>query len=208
MLRLNLTGPVAAYLRRTLGLSAEDEELLRYGLQVVVYSVAGLASIGLAGWLVAALPTTLAAALAAGALRLFSGGAHSRSPLTCNLLGAAVAALVGKAAVVAASLVSLTTLFVVVLAAFAPTVATVWRLAPVDSPAKPIASPERRRKLRRLSLVALLTLAVGQLALLPWRPALALALGCGIWWQAFTLTRAGHRFATILDNLLERGEKG
>ncbi|MBC7346941.1 MAG: accessory gene regulator B family protein [Clostridia bacterium] len=205
MLKLDLTGPAATYLREKLGLSAADEEVVRYGLQVVVYTAAGFASISLAGWLVGALPTTLAAALSAGALRLFSGGAHSRSPLTCNLLGAAMACLVGKAAAVAAALFVPPILLLVLLAPFIPATVAVWRLAPVDSPAKPITSPGRRRKLRRLSLAALLTLTVGQMVLLPRWPALAMAVGCGTWWQAFTLTRAGHRFAAVLDNFTRKG---
>jgi accessory gene regulator B len=205
LLKLNLTGPAAAYLREKLELSAADEEVLRYGLQVVVYALTGLLSMGLAGWLVGALPTALAAALSAGALRLFSGGAHSRSPLTCNLVGAAMASLLGKAAKVAAPLLATPILLLMLLAGFIPAALAVWRLAPVNSPAKPITSFVRRRKLRWLSLAALLTLTVGQLVLVPRWPALAVAVGIGTWWQTFTLTWAGHRFATMLDNFTRKG---
>lgn len=48
-----------------------------------------------------------------------------------------MASLVGKAAAVAAPLIGLPTLLVVLLAALIPVTVAVWRLAPVDSPAKP-----------------------------------------------------------------------
>ena len=35
-----------------------------------------------------------------------------------------------------------------------------------------------------------------------------LAVGLGLWWQAFTLTGSGHRFVTLFDNLSFRKEGG
>lgn len=200
---LNLTGPAAAYLRKRLDLTETEAEVLRYGMQIVAYTVSSLGSIALAGWLAGALPSTLGVAFSAAALRAFSGGAHSRSPLTCNLLGAAMTSLLGKAAQTTVSFLAPPVLLPVLLAAFIPAAIAVWRLAPVDSPAKPITSLARRHKLRRLSLAALFVLTTGQLVLLHGWPALALAVGFGTWWQAFTLTAAGHRFATVLDNFAE-----
>lgn len=200
-MRLNFTGPAAAYLARRLNLSASEEEVIRYGLQVVVYAAANLAAVTLAGWLAGALASTLTASLAAASLRLFSGGAHSRSPVTCALLGAAVASLVGRAAETLASLLGIFGVRVLLAAGLVPAAVTVWRLAPVDSPAKPIVSFARRGKLRRLSLAALFALAAAALALASRWPVLALAAGGGTWWQAFTLTRAGHQLAAAVDKL-------
>jgi len=60
--------------------------------------------------------------------------------------------------------------------------------------------------LRRLSLFLLLGLTAGQYLFLAEGKvsAVVLAVSLGIWWQAFSLTRPGHRFATILDTLMER----
>jgi accessory gene regulator B len=202
----NLTRPAAAYLRKRLNLTPEEEELALYGLQTIVYPTTGLLTILLAGWLLGCFRTTLTAALTAVSLRLLSGGAHAKSPLTCNLLGMVIAPALGKTAAAAAPLFSPPGLALVVAAGFFPALVLVWRLAPVDSPAKPVTSLDQRRKLRRLSILALLLITAGQFFFLLQGRALDLVLAAslGLWWQTFTLTRAGHRFATLLDNFKER----
>jgi hypothetical protein len=80
---------------------------------------------------------------------------------------------------------------------------TFYILAPVDSPAKPITSVEKRHKFKHLSVALTSLITLGQITLLITgnSPALVLAVSLGTWWQAFTLTGAGHRFASIVDNL-------
>lgn len=193
-------------MRKRLNLTPEEEELALYGLQTIVYPATGLLTILLAGWLLGCFRTTLTAALTAVSLRLLSGGAHARSPLTCNLLGMIIAPALGKVAAVAAPFFTPLGLALVVTAGFFPSVVLVWRLAPVDSPAKPINSPEQRRKLRALSVLLVLLITASQFFFLlrGYASAVVLAASLGLWWQAFTLTRAGHRFATLLDNFKER----
>lgn len=203
----NLTRPAAACLRRKLNLTPEEEEIALFGLQTIVYPIIGFLCILSAGWLLGCLRTTLAVALSAGFLRLFSGGAHAKSPLTCNLTGMIVAPSLGKIATVAAPLFSPAFLSLTVALGFIPSLITVWRLAPVDSPSKPITSSKQRQKLRSYSLLTVFLVTGGQLATLmkgETASAVVLAVSLGLWWQTFTLTSAGHRFATFLDNLKER----
>lgn len=204
MLRFNLTRPAATYLKEKLDLTPEEEEIALYGLQVILYPLIGFLSIILVSWLLRCLYTTLAATLTSAFLRLWSGGAHSRSPLTCTLLGAVVSPALGKTSLVLAPRLESFHLSIIVILGSLLSLFFVWRLAPVDSPAKPLLSWEYRRRMWRLSIASVFLIAVVQVALLAAAvaPALVLALSLGLWWQTFTLTRAGHRFATFIDEII------
>lgn len=201
----NLTRPVAAYLREKLHLTPDEEEIALFGLQTILYPAVGLSLILFAGWLCGCFWTTLIVALTVLLLRLFSGGAHARSPLACALLGVIVVPALGKVAAVTAPFFTPFSLALTVAAGFLPVLVLTARLAPVDAPAKPVTAPEERRRLRSLSLLVVLLVTAGQFIPLFSGKALALVLAAslGLWWQTFTLTRAGHRFATILDDLKE-----
>jgi accessory gene regulator B len=199
---LNLTR-AAEYLQKQLGLSQDETELILYGLQVLTYSLAGILTIGLMGWLLGCFWATIAVALTAAMLRLVSGGAHSRSPLLCNILGMIVAPFLAKLAVYTAPQISATVLFVMVLLGSIFSLLIFYILAPVDSEAKPITAVEERRKFKQLSMALTSLITLGQVILLISgnSPTLVLSMSLGTWWQAFTLTEAGHRFASLADNL-------
>lgn len=199
---LNLTR-AAEYLQQQLGLSQDETEVILYGLQVFTYSLAGILTICLMGWLLGCFWVTIAVALTAATLRLVSGGAHSMSPLICNILGMMVTPFLAKLAEFTAPQISATVLIFIVLLGSIFSLLTFYILAPVDSPAKPITSVEKRHKFKHLSVALTSLITLGQITLLITgnSPALVLAVSLGTWWQAFTLTGAGHRFASIVDNL-------
>ena len=200
---LNLTRSAAEYLQKQLGLTQDETEVILYGLQVIIYSLMGILTICLMGWLLGCFWTTLAVALTAGSLRLLSGGAHSSSPLICNLIGMVMAPLLAKIAEFAAVQMNHSVLLCVVLLGAACSLLAFYLLAPVDSPGKPITTDQERRKFNRLSVTLAALIALGQITLLIWgnSPAFVLAVSFGTWWQAFTLTKAGHRFTSIADHL-------
>lgn len=208
-MRPEIIRPVAAYLREQLDLTPDQEAVAVYGLQTIIYPALGFLSFCLAGWLLGCLATTVAVALATFVLRIFAHGAHSRTPLTCALLGVIVVPALGKTAAVAAPLFSGTELALLIALGFLIVIGAVWRLAPADSPAKPVTAGEERQRLRLYSLLVVLLITAGQLALLHTRPQaspVVLAMSFGLWWQAFALTGAGHRFAVLLDNVFARKE--
>ncbi len=199
--------PAAEYLQRQLGLNGEETEIALYGIRIIAYSFFGIVSISLVGWLFKCFWETMAVALTAGILRLFSGGAHSRSPLFCVLLGMTVAPFLAKIAALTAGQLSPEALLPVILTGAFLSLLIIYRLAPVDSPAKPITSQQERRKFRLLSVTVMVIIVIIQAVtlnlVLPPGPLLAITLGSC--WQAFSLTRAAHRLAFFLDNLIIRG---
>lgn len=203
----------ARYVARELGLDAEQEEVVLFGLRIVTNLLAGAAVVAALAFALGVLWTTLLAFLVAGSMRTFAGGAHSRSSRNCVLLGAAYLVPAGWAAgrfgpglgwAPAAALGS---------ALFLLTLAALWAYAPDEPPEKPLASVEHRRLMRRAAFLSLAVwLAVlGVFAYLGWGPA---AAGPGPWralflgglagwaWLALNLTPAGHRLAARVDGIL------
>ena len=203
---MNLTKSEAEYLQKQLGLSQDETEVIRYGMQAVFYSLAGILTICFIGWLLGCFWTTVTVALTAGSLRLLSGGAHSSSAVVCNLVGMVVAPLLAKTAEFAAKQVSQPQLLLIIISGALFSLLIFYLLAPVDSAAKPISSEHEQRKFKYLTLTLASFLFVVQIALtlLGRYPAFVLAMSLGSCWQAFTLTKAGHIFAAKLDHLLIR----
>jgi accessory gene regulator B len=205
----SLTGSFVSYLGDRLDLNPDQREIARFGLQTLLYPVVNFLLICLAGWLLGCLWAMVTAALTALVLRTFSHGAHSRTPLTCIMTGLVVFSTFGKTATLLAPSLSPEQLLLIILAGFAPSLITVWRLAPVASPAKPVASSSDRQKLRLGAVITACCIMVIQIILLisGKAPAIVLAIGLGFWWQACSLTGAGHRLAALLDNTLS-GKEG
>jgi accessory gene regulator B len=205
----DLTGSFVSYLGDRLDLTPDQREIARFGLQTLLYPVVNLLLVCLAGWLLGCFWATVSAVLTTIVLRSFSHGAHSRTPLTCILTSLVVFSIFGKTATLLAPFLSLNQLLLIILVGFALSLTTVWRLAPVDSSAKPISSLRDRQKLRLGSVITACCILVMQIALLISGKAstIVLAIGLGFWWQAFSLTGAGHRLAALLDKTLP-GKEG
>ncbi len=204
---LNLTRPAAEYFQKQLGLSREETEVIRFGMQTLLYNLAGILTICLVGWLVGYLGATLAVALTAGSLRLLSGGAHSSSPLVCNLLGMVITPFLAIIAEFTVTRVPHANLLLPVLIGAILSVIIFYLLAPVDSLAKPITDKRSRLRFKSLSISLAVMISLGQIALFNWgnSPNIVLAMSFGIWWQAFTLSKTGHRFASLVDHLFLKG---
>ncbi len=152
--------------------------------------------------------TTIVASFTAVALRHYSHGAHNNSPLTCTVKSMVVYPALGKIAMIAAPYLTRPVLLLLIGIGFLLTLPVVWLHAPADSPAKPVTDPKDRRWLRLASIIATCCLVAVQALLVLWLQnfTLALAVGLGLWWQAFTLTGSGHRFVTLFDNITVRKE--
>lgn len=193
----------ADYMGKKLSLSTDEVEIAHYGLQMLILTTLDLTAVLLVGWLVGCLTDTLAVLLVSAILRSFSGGAHSNSPIRCLLFGALVVPALGKIATIAVPLLSSVILMTIIAVGLMFSLPVVWRLAPADSPAKPITSSRHRRKLHHLSIVGVLAVALLQsIMLILQYPDLILAMEFGLLWQVFSLTPTGYRSLNHLDRML------
>lgn len=202
----NPSRQIAGYLRKTLALTEEQEEIAAYSLLLLFQTIISLLAISIVAWLAGCLPATLAAVVTSALLRSFSGGAHCTSAARCTFLSTLLAPLLGKLATNLAPFFSRPFLALMVMAGGAIAFISVWRLAPVDSPAKPITSLRERQRFRFLSATAVVGIVALQLALLTLSfstpVSIILAVEAGMLWQVFSLTVFGYRVVARIDKLL------
>jgi len=196
---------IADYLGEKTGLDEATRDVVRFGVESLCLSFAGLLLVTLIAWPLGCIPEALAATAVVVVLRSFAGGAHLTGPGRCMI----VTALVFPALGTAAQALTAGDAAVPAVGAATPIVCrvAVAILAPVDSPAKPIRTATHRRRLKRLAVAAVLAAAAVQAGLLaaggPSGKELAAAAGFGLLWQSFILTSMGHAFMRTADRVLQ-----
>lgn len=177
---------ISSYLARELKYSEEQKNVLAYAVENILITVLGFAIIMLIGLLLKAPVETFFAALSAGILRKFSGGAHFSTPGKCLLTGGMVYPSYGllvKNVLVNYAKEPVFMAAVIMLAG--ASFYAVFKYAPVDSVNKPIISPEFRKKLFRAALFTVVVFyAIG---FLNYHTSMGLSVLGGIFLQAVTL---------------------
>jgi len=194
----------ANYLTVKTGLSPEKELVLTYVIEVLTLNFLGVVVTLIIGLSLGVLPGTATGLFVAILFRHTAGGAHSNSPWRCGLITAIVYPLI---ALSAAKLSMLKEPYTDMLTAAAVLLglAAVILLAPVDSPAAPIISPSRRKKLKITSVIIMLMLAVLLIVLRQsrWNYTLQiqLCIALSIIWLSLMLSKQGHKLISFVDNI-------
>jgi len=179
----------------------EDE--LRYGIEVLLGSflqaVLLLALSFLSGLFYEAVGIMMASAL----YRRYSGGAHCTAYYRCTLTS--IITFLPLAYLVRLSLPYLN--LAVIISTSLVLLLITWLKAPVDNPAKPITDSLQRQSLRRKALLMALVLCLIAVGLLFVSPRWSAAIMMGLLWQSITLTKPGHIYISLWDNLLLNIEK-
>jgi len=197
---------IAGYLKKELELTADQEEVALYSLEIIIYGFLTFLAVGVVDWLLGCRGAALIVLSTIIFLRSFSGGGHSDNPFSCIVASVILTALSGKLAILTAPLLSNYLLVVLIIFGFGLSFFLNWRLAPVNSPAKPLASESGRRRFWVLSWATVILVFMIQVGLLYFIPlnksaAAILAMEAGLLWQAFSLTEAGHRFFALTNYL-------
>ncbi|MHB8986399.1 MAG: accessory gene regulator ArgB-like protein [Eubacteriales bacterium] len=197
----------AEYLQRQLGLSDRDTETAAFALEALASVTLPLAAIALAGWLFGCLAATLTVLFAGACIRFFAGGAHCSSLSRCTILSALLTGVLGRMAASSGPTLPQAYLLTFTTAATIIAMITCWRLAPLDSPAKPAYNPTVRHQMRIRAVIAAAVTGIIALTLsvfaVPAGNPYALAIGFAQLLQSFNITRAGHRFVDFMDGLLK-----
>jgi len=194
----------AGYLAAKTNLMEEQEVVLAYIIEVLVINAVNVLLMLLLGFLLGVLPGTVACLVMAALFRHLAGGAHSRSPWRCAfitiLIFPALALLaayldtLGQATADALSAAAIVTGFIIILTK-----------APVDSPAAPILSPIRRKRLKFLSMLAMALVAAAiiffrQSALIH-ASQIKICLILSTFWICLILSKPGEYLFVFIDNI-------
>ena len=180
-----------------------DEDVIRYGAEVALGALFQL-SIFMAAAYLCGLFYEMAGILAASALlRRYSGGAHCSKYYRCTLSGLFTYLFLAYLL----RYISPEYYIFYLTAAALVCYGLIYRLAPVDNPAKRIIDPIQRRRLRNKSYAVVTVLLLLSVIFRHQDcPVMALALLLGLLWQSFTLTSGGGQFIAAWDRFLLRIE--
>lgn len=198
---------ISGYLQKEAGLSDTETAIVKYALEVMRTTAAGLISIILLAWLLGVLKYALFATLAMSCYRILAGGAHSVTVTNCSLTGAVVSSVIGLFAKFN-NQIPHQILFFTIISIFLFSLISVWQYAPADTPSKPIIRPRQKQNLRILSFIYVIGWAVMSILALAGKihieVPIIIALSLGVFWQSFTLRPAGYRFIKKIDDVLPK----
>lgn len=205
-----------------LGYDDEKADVIAYGLLALTQMLTLFILSSLIGIIFGCFIECFILFLFAGILRKFTGGVHSKTLFGCMIIAIFIIGVLGAFSKYAflsifdTLLINTNLYYLVYIAAaiiFIPCILLVYKVAPVDSPNKPIRKPEKRKRLKRQSVITifvyfafvilLLALALSQRNAAYFTA--ALALGVSTIWQCFTLTRLGNRFISTIDFIKPAG---
>ena len=161
--------------------------------------------IGLAGgfWV-----ESLVIFLGVGILRKSTGGAHSQTFQACliiSIFSISLLSLLSSHLVPNGVVIDMTYSFVVICIVFLISFFFIYKLAPVDSLAKPIVKKEKIARLRKNSILTLIVYFLLAIAFtffstsLLWLQKISISLCFATLWQVFTLTKTGHKLISGID---------
>jgi len=193
-LAVRLASTLAAELKTT-----RSQAVMAYGLEIIIGALVKLACFVALPLALGILPQVAAVLLSGSAFRLAAGGAHCTAFYRCLVSSLIVFCGIGFLARYLGSYSLPVETIVTGTAVLSFFVAL--RLAPADTPAKPITNPVYRKRLKMISLaVVFIYAAVTLFARLP--DGIVLAASFGLLAQVFTITPAGYRLIDMVDSLL------
>lgn len=184
----------------------DKREVIEYGVFIIIQTIFSISLIMILGKLFNVMIEALIISFIVSLLRKYSGGVHASSAGICTFLGTVVAvglAILSKIS----SVVSFYNVVLIGVVVFILSYYIIYKLAPVDSKAKPIKKTERIKMLKKKSMIILsLYLIIVLCNLLGYYYILnkrfiiyTLCIYSGILWQGFTLTKLGHLILNKVD---------
>lgn len=207
---------IAGNLKEELKLGQEKYEVIEYGLFAFIHMIMSILLVILFGAVFGVLLESLIISFTIAILRKSSGGAHASTDLSCAIIGVIVSvipAIFFENININIKSVILVSFFIFLLSAY-----LIYKLAPVDSPNKPIKSEKKIKRLKKGSLITLgiymvlviidilLSIKVNSTNLKEY----VLCISFGVLWQSFTLTKLGHIALNLMDSFFMKilGNKG
>lgn len=203
-----LANSIALKVSTELKLDNDNKEIIAYGMFALINIVLSIVLIIIFGLIFHVTIEALIVCFVGSTLRKYSGGAHASSPSNCAMIGTIIC--IGQALlflfligpVIAPGVVLLLGIWIFPLAYY-----LIYKLAPVDSPAKPIKSKEKRIRMKKSSIIVLsayiiIVMANAAIYISSKNKSFLVYSLCifgGVAWQAFTLTHLGHSTMNKID---------
>ena len=189
----------------------EKQAVIRYGAFMLIQVIVALVLSMVLGYFLGILTEVLIVSFSANILRQYSGGAHASKPSICLVIGTTVTIAMAYAAHQIGSIAQTGAVFAAGAVVFVWAFNRAKKYIPVDSKAKPIASIEKKAKMRKISFVILASYALialgASVASLFFKDqrlfSYSISLYAGVIWQTSTLTITGRKTLAYVDRFLD-----
>ncbi|HID0817080.1 TPA: accessory gene regulator ArgB-like protein [Clostridium botulinum] len=206
-----ISNNIAKKIASELNLDNDKKEVIAYGTFALFQTIFSIFLIIIFGYLFNVQIEALMISFTISILRKSSGGVHATSPNNCAIIGTIIC--VGFAIIVVfltSSLINLNIILFLGVIIFVWSYYIIYKLAPVDSKAKPIQKSKRVKKLKKSSIITLsVYLVIILINFILYYKMMnkkyiiySLCVYSGIVWQTFTLTWYGHLVVKKLDDFL------
>lgn len=204
----------ASYISLSLGYDDEKEAVIAYGLTAIIQVSATILLVLLLGILAGVLIESLIVCFSVALFRKYSGGAHAETAEFCTCFSAVYCTLTAFLSKRLLSMVySTVPMAAAIILVFILSFVTVYKLAPVDTPNKPIRTAKKRRRMRVGSFTILTICFLLSVIFFVLSPqfnifkSYGIGLLFGIAWQTFTLTHLGSRFVHGMNYTFMKGKE-
>jgi Membrane protein putatively involved in post-translational modification of the autoinducing quorum-sensing peptide len=208
MLKLeNLCNKISNYISQELNLDDNRKAIINYGIFAFMQMIICILLVMIFGAIFNVFFEAIIVSFTVSILRKSSGGVHASSPKACAVIGTISSIWMAK---ISQNIqVDFNRLIIWGIIIFIWAYYFIYKLAPVDSVAKPIKNLDKRKRLKKNSIIILSTYLIiiiinfTYLYFIKNESAL-IYISCiymGILWQVFSLTKSGHLLLGKLDKL-------
>ena len=203
-----LSKNITKNIENQLALDNDRASIIEYGLYAFFQMGIAILATAIIGAIFNVMIEALLISFVIAILRKSSGGVHASTSINCTIVGALVA--VTPACIIKHISFNSNYIIIIGILLYIISFIIIYKLAPVDSPNKPIRKEDKIKRLKRGSIIILSIYMIVVLInlVLYYRTksnVLLLYSSCiyiGIIWQVFTLTKLGHIIVKIIDSLL------
>jgi accessory gene regulator B len=206
-------------LKNELNLDEDKASIIEYGLFAFFHMSISILLVAVIGLIFNVMIEALIISFVVAILRKFSGGAHASTALNCAIVGVLISVI--PAHIVKNLNFNINYIIFIGIPLYIILLIIIYKLAPVDSPNKPIKKQEKIKKLKKGSIILLsiymIIVAFNVIIYYISKNYIFLVYSAciyiGLLWQVFTLTKYGHILVNIIDSLfikifqILRGEK-
>lgn len=203
-----LAHSIAQKISTELNYDNDQKEIIAYGTFALLQMGFSIFLVIIFGYKFNVLVEALIISFTTSILRKYSGGVHASSSGICMLIGTVIC--IGQAllvVVILKPLLSLKFMSILGVIVFLWAYFIVLRLAPVDSPAKPIKKEEKRKRMKKSSILVLnfyvfltiLNVIIYINTINVEFLVYCLCIFMGVAWQMFTLTKIGWVTLRFVD---------
>ena len=204
-----LTNNIALKISTELKLDNDSKEKIAYGMFALINIVLSIILVIIFGLIFHVAIEALTVCFTGSILRKYSGGAHASSPSNCAIIGTIIC--IGQALLfLIGPVIAPVTVLILGIGIFSLAYYLLYKLAPVDSPSKPIKSKEKRSRMKKGSIIVLsayiIIVMINAIFFISSRDrrflVYPLCIYGGVAWQVFTLTHQGNSTLNKIDSFL------